>query len=580
MKKLNNKGITVIEILLCFVLASLVTMTIFNIVDSFSKLKQREIAKNDITVQKTLLSKVMTDDIVKLGLQNVTVNGLGVSSAKATTYTPKSYGVATDKGFNPVTWSNCSENEAKQPGSNCFYSESATIIEVIFQFRTGAKRVLRILKQTNNLDLDAANKGTYHGDKYYMAYGELNSNNKTFKANSVTSIDFDSFGYFTKEKEGTKYRIYKTEIGNIFITKKNSILKLDVRFDNGDLGQEYGFFLVTPTSIDERGNIQKEQLNKYVMRVYQENTTEDIHSSSVRNEITDIIFSKGTTKVPAGAQYSNKSWDVSLQQDQSVMAYVYQKNQQKILIIRTDDNNKQPIANPTSSYLLSYFPSLKTVDMDDLDMSKVTDTSHMFEGDENLTTISTKTQDDYSNVWNTNIGKTLTNTSYMFAGCKNIQHLRFNKANFNTEQVTNVSHMFQGCEKLGKLWIEFDTINLRDMSYLLDNCKAITYINFGSWNTSNVINMKAAFRNTTAMTTAKMQGSFTTKNVQDIDEFFAGCSNLSKIIVNPSQWTFNSQVRGTDMFKGCTKLPNFNASQVNIAKAKLTSSGGYFVDRE
>jgi len=576
MKKLNNKGITVIEILLCFVLAALVTMTIFNIVDSFSKLKQREIAKNDITVQKTILSKVMTDDIVKLGLQNVTVNGLGVSSAKATTYTPKSYGVATSNGFNPVTWSNCSDQATE--GSNCFYADSATIIEVIFQFRTGAKRILRILKQTNNLDLDSANKGTYHGDKYYMAYGELNTNNKTFKTNSVTSIDFDSFGYYKKKKDGSDYRIYKTEIGNIFITKKNGILKLDVRFDNGDLGQEYGFFLVTPTSIDERGNIQKEQLNKYVMRIYNENTTEDIHSSMVRNEVTDIIFSKGDTKTPTGAQYTNKSWDVSLQQDRSVMAYLYQKGtNQKILLIRTDDNNKKPIANPTSSYLFAYFPSLKTVDMDDFDMSKVTDVSHMFEADDNLTTISNHKQDGYQ-VWWPSIGKTLSNTSYMFAGCKQIETLRFNRENFKTEQVTDMSHMFQGCENLAQLWIEFDTLNLIDMSYLLDDCRKITYINFGSWNTSNVINMKAAFRNNISMTEAKMQGSFTTKKVQNIDEFFSGCNKLGKITVNPSQWTFNSQVRGTDMFKGCTSLPNFNASQVDITKAKLTSNGGYFVD--
>ena len=575
MKKLNNKGITVIEILLCFVLASLVTVTIFNIVDSFSKLKQREIAKNDITVQKTILSKVMTDDIVKLGLQNVTVNGLGASSAKATTYTPYTLGVAgSSNGFDAVTWSGGCD-QTSETSKTCFYAKSATVIQVTFQFRTGAKRVLRILKQTNNLDLDNANKGTYHGDKYYMAYGELNTDNKTFKTNSVTSIDFESFGYFTKKKAGNNYKIYKTEIGNIFITKKNGILKLDVRFDNGDLAQEYGFFLVTPTSIDERGNIQKEQLNKYVMRQYFQNTSDDFHANSIKNEITQIIFSKGNNRTISGTP--SKTWDVSLQQDGSIMAYQYGNK----ILIKTDNNSQQPIANPDSSYLFSYFPALQTVDLRDLKTSQVTNLSHMFEGCENLRTLTTDfTNSDYPNVWPTTVSKTLTDTSYMFAGCKNLQSLRFENSNFNTEQVTTMSHMFDGCEKLGKLWMEFNTLNLTDMSYLLNNGKSITYINFGSWNTSNVRNMKAAFRNNTIMTTAKLQGSFSVKNVTNIDEFFAGCSNLSKIIVIPSQFTFKSEVRGTDMFKGCTKLTNFNASQVDITKAKLTSNGGYLVDHE
>ena len=53
----------------------------------------------------------------------------------------------------------------------------------------------------------------------------------------------------------------------------------------------------------------------------------------------------------------------------------------------------------------------------------------------------------------------------MFAGCKNITNIEF--ISFNTKNVTNMKYMFYECRNLKNLNIySFDTKNVTDMSYV------------------------------------------------------------------------------------------------------------------
>ena len=262
MKRLNNKGTTIIEIILCFALASLIIFSLYNIMDTISTNKRNEEAKFEIVNQKTLLTKNILSDIVQNGLQSISINGSKKDVSKTVTDTPAElYGsTATDcLTFNAITWQ-CSSHDyvddasLKARSSDTIFKSSATSAMVItFSFKNGEQKELRILKQVNNHNLE--NITAKYGDKFYIAYGTpenvINTEQVGKTENKFTgvieTINFDSF----KSQKIGPDKIYETQIGNININKSNQFLKLDLRFNDIDLKQRYGLYIVTPTTIDQ-----------------------------------------------------------------------------------------------------------------------------------------------------------------------------------------------------------------------------------------------------------------------------------------------------------------------------------------
>ena len=240
MKRLNNKGISIVEILLCFVLAALITTSLYNIVDNFSSNKQIESDKKEIIVQKTTFTKAILDDIVGLGLQSININNSYPYPPKTVTQSPKDL-YTCENAFNANDW-NCATSYS-DASANIFKAKSTNIIEVEFLFKNGDTKELRILKQVSNESYESDTSKQF-SDKFYIAYGKVNNLNRM---TVESKIDFDSFGYY---KKGT-FKLYKTKIGNIAIDLNDGIFKLDLRFENSSLGQKYGINIVMPSSIDE-----------------------------------------------------------------------------------------------------------------------------------------------------------------------------------------------------------------------------------------------------------------------------------------------------------------------------------------
>lgn len=65
MKKLNNKGLTAIEILVCFAIISVIVISMFNIINNYKEKKDLESYKLDITTYKNTVTKTIYDDIIK-----------------------------------------------------------------------------------------------------------------------------------------------------------------------------------------------------------------------------------------------------------------------------------------------------------------------------------------------------------------------------------------------------------------------------------------------------------------------------------------------------------------------------------
>ena len=68
MKKLNNKGMTTIEVLLCFVLTVLLAASMFGTISAFNQKRLVEEYKEKIYTYKELLTKDIQDDFIKVGL--------------------------------------------------------------------------------------------------------------------------------------------------------------------------------------------------------------------------------------------------------------------------------------------------------------------------------------------------------------------------------------------------------------------------------------------------------------------------------------------------------------------------------
>ncbi len=76
MKKLNNKAMTTIEILICFVLVAIISVSIYTTISSFNNKQNIESFKEKIYTYKNTLTKLIQDDLIKKGLisANYTIN--------------------------------------------------------------------------------------------------------------------------------------------------------------------------------------------------------------------------------------------------------------------------------------------------------------------------------------------------------------------------------------------------------------------------------------------------------------------------------------------------------------------------
>ncbi len=70
MRKLNNKGMTIIEILISFVLIMMITASMYSTISSFNQKRMIESYKEQILTYKNTLTKEIQDDFIKIGLSH------------------------------------------------------------------------------------------------------------------------------------------------------------------------------------------------------------------------------------------------------------------------------------------------------------------------------------------------------------------------------------------------------------------------------------------------------------------------------------------------------------------------------
>ena len=119
----------------------------------------------------------------------------------------------------------------------------------------------------------------------------------------------------------------------------------------------------------------------------------------------------------------------------------------------------------------------------------------------------------------------LTDCSYMFAGCENIIKLNF--ISFNTFFVKNMKYMFYKCINLQEINIlSFDTANVTDMSYMFYECENLLNLDLSFLNNKEIKNyMSYCFKNFSLLDIS----NFNIKEVVNFEGIFNNCNKLNDL---------------------------------------------------
>ena len=212
---------------------------------------------------------------------------------------------------------------------------------------------------------------------------------------------------------------------------------------------------------------------------------------------------------------------------------------------------------PTSlRNFFKYCKALETIsNLENLNTTKVTDMSYMFNGCQNLSSL------DLSYFNTTNV----TNMTHMFEDCKALTSLDL--TNFNTEKVTDMACMFYNCQNLSSLDLSyyFNTTNVTNMACMFFNCQNLSSLDLSYFNTTNVTNMYTMFEGCKALTSLDLT-NFNTAKVTNMACMFYGCSALTSL--NLSKFDTQKVKDMRSMFYNCNSLTLLDVSNFNTQKVE------------
>ena len=245
-----------------------------------------------------------------------------------------------------------------------------------------------------------------------------------------------------------------------------------------------------------------------------------------------------------------------------------------LTITATDVPNLSGVTN--ASLMFSYATAFNS-DINDWDVSSITDMSNMFENTLlnqplNLWDVSSVTNMSsmFSSVENFNqdIGNwdvsSVTDMSCMFCGASS-----FNQdiGNWDVSSVTNMSQMFSGSSSFNQDisgWVVSSVTTMNDMF----SSAALFNQDIGNWDVSSVTNMNYMFGNASAFN--QDIGNWDVSSVTNAGSMFSNATSFNQDI---SGWVISSVTDMSDMFNGASL---FNQNIGNWDTSSVTYTYGMF----
>ena len=219
--------------------------------------------------------------------------------------------------------------------------------------------------------------------------------------------------------------------------------------------------------------------------------------------------------------------------------------------------------------------NLTNVEWNNFNNTYISDTREMF-----YNCISLKLNDSGDNdiFIKNNINNFYVNMSKMFYNCINLKNIRIHGLEYELEP-NDFNSMFYNCISLTSILLENLAVHyVKNMSYMLYNCKHLEYFtrNIYSQSSSLIVksrSMKGMFQNCESLITLDLSANFFTQNVENMWDMFKGCRELKKLILTNFD---TSQVTDMEsMFEGCSNLSTLDLSSFNTNKVKYMSKMFY-----
>ena len=368
----------------------------------------------------------------------------------------------------------------------------------------------------NDEESDSATVNLQATDKYFSTYYTTNQTASFDKTKIYLTADGVKA---TEEETGVKLQWEKakdvTETRNgekkvIGITQSVTITGMK---DN--LDKKLKLVIEEGACLDNSGNPNERKEISLFSRLMSASTETAATSTFLNNpyaiqrqNVQSVEFRSSTTGLN-----SNCAWDVSENQDGSIMAWYDGTGPYRVYIA----SDGLIYANPDSSYLFSYVGYA----------TNCTDTTVV----KNLNLLNTKFATKMDAMFN-------------YTGYRSMTGLSLGDK-FDTSNVTSMNRMFDNCgyTRMGSLNLgtAFDTTKVTSMSLMFRNCgyTAMTLMELGTkFNTSKVENMASMFYYTgyTAMTTLKLGNYFYTKSATNMSQMFnyTGASAMTSLDLGPA----------------------------------------------
>ena len=164
------------------------------------------------------------------------------------------------------------------------------------------------------------------------------------------------------------------------------------------------------------------------------------------------------------------------------------------------------------------------------------------------------------------------NMSWMFLGCESL--LKLDLSSFDTSQVESMNGMFQQCFSLREMDLSsFDTSEVTNMMYMFSECENLRELSLRHFDTSNVTDMFEMFSWCGRLEELDVS-RFDTARVTDMCGMFAGCMELQELEVRNFETSAVTDMMG--MFYLCSRLEDLDVSgfdTANVTDMSLMFSG-------
>lgn len=258
------------------------------------------------------------------------------------------------------------------------------------------------------------------------------------------------------------------------------------------------------------------------------------------------------------------------------ISYMFRNYQRESLVFPAWDLSKVTSYTAIFAHCSS---GLKHLDLRNFSFKGLTKSRSMFDSSKAFETI----------IFPKNFGSTMSSMSMLFSGCTSLKSVNLN--DFDMSKVTSTYAMFENCKSLTSIDVSnWNTSNITDMGFMFYGCSALKEIDVSNWdvskvttfdhfaahaglrrkgmekwNTSSATNMNAMFHNC-AEEELDLSG-FNVSKVQIFSQMFENSPNLKRI-KGLEKWNTSAGLDFSGMFERCYKLEELDLSSFDTSKAK------------